>query len=476
MDVVLDILGFLGNPVKYWKVYADLAETHRWTAVFVGVPAVIYLSYIGLGQLYGLIERYRDVLRLGALRATAISASILILALVGSYAIVHVIAQARSVRPVLERSDLLIGRQIVLNWSYAGKDQQDEVRYEVQSAKDERFAEDLRIEHRCIPGKFLLIPRDFNETRYVRVRAVTLEEGADVSKPDGENRPLSPWSEALPVTQYRNALERITRTGQVEIYTSDSLNQGFFMFTKRDGQATGFDIALARMIVSKLGRRLGLSRELKPLFVPVPWERLLSTPASGKADFVIASVTSRPERERQFGIKFSVPYYQTTLSLIHRADTSIRSVRDALPGKRVGVQDQTTSDAIVTLIEKGYTGRKKPSVVRFRQSLEALEKLQAATAAIDFVVADTPFAIGAVQMTRASTGDVLASTEFTAADFPPTASADMRSEPYAIAIRSAETKLVEHINAILNELNDAGALHALEERMKSEYLVFLRQP
>ena len=460
MDRIQELTNFLGDPIKYWEFYESIVDHNPGWAVVIGIPVVIYLGYIFLGQLVGLLKRYRSVMLLGARRATGISLLLIAAAAFVSYLMVESIQVARAVRPAIKEKGLFLGQTLLINWTYGKQNNEQQMRYEVQTAVDSRFTKDMRIENKALPGTLYQFFHDFNQSRFVRVRAVELigETASDV-----QTRPLSPWSEPVEITQYGSALDRIRKTGRVAVYTSVSLNQGLFAFTTREGKLTGFDIELGKLIVNALGQRLGVQLE-EPRPVSVEWEEMLRMPKKGDADFIIASITSRPEREGKYGFKFSNPYYETTQALIYREGSGSGSALKLLPGRTVGVQTETTGEALVRTIDKTFPAGAKMNIRQYKQTVGIVNALR--NGEVDYVVTDAPFAEGAI---RKGAAPQLGFRKFAATDFPNEVTQADRSEPYAIAVRSAESELLALINEILTELKTQGKLTKLMEDMKQVF-------
>ena len=203
-------------------------------------------------------------------------------------------------------------------------------------------------------SKFLPIARHINDTRYWRVRAVRpVHHQGDVQQSPGKPIPMSPWSRGLQIAQYKSNYERIKRTRVVNVYVSDSFNQGIFKF-KAGLQDTGFDIELVRLLVQQLPTKMGFKEgDFKLELKPVPWAKLLSTPSKDNADIIISTITKSVKREEQYGIVFSEPYYCTTLSLLYKVGKNVDSIRDTLKeAGLVGVQAKTTGATVLEAFKK----------------------------------------------------------------------------------------------------------------------------
>jgi polar amino acid transport system substrate-binding protein len=103
------------------------------------------------------------------------------------------------------------------------------------------------------------------------------------------------------------------------------------------GEVVGADVDLARMVADELGVSLEI--------VDMDFDLLVEALKSGKGDFIAAGMTAKPERAEQ--VDFSSVYVKNGLLVIIPAGADITSAED-LAGKRVAVQEATTSDDFAT--------------------------------------------------------------------------------------------------------------------------------
>ncbi|MCL1896698.1 MAG: transporter substrate-binding domain-containing protein [Clostridiales bacterium] len=100
-----------------------------------------------------------------------------------------------------------------------------------------------------------------------------------------------------------------------------------------DGNPTGVsvDIALA------IGEYLGIEVEI----VDTAWDGLIPSLKTGKADFVISSMTVTEKRKEE--VSFSDPYANAYLAILANKDSGIESIDDLnQPGKKVAVKTGST--------------------------------------------------------------------------------------------------------------------------------------
>jgi ABC-type amino acid transport substrate-binding protein len=342
-----------------------------------------------------------------------------------------------------DKKPVYLGEQIPLAWSYE-LPASASVHFEVESRGGATF----RLET-CTDANHYYANR-INATREWRVRAVA----------DCETMtPVSKWSHAIEVTQYDSIYQRIKNRGQVAIFLSNSQDQDVFKW----GSRQGFDIELAKLIVSDLSA--GMGRELKIDWKPVSWDKLLPAAADRSADLVISSITKTSERKEKFSIEFTDSYYCTSYALIYRAGTQEGRIRDMMKGKTVGVQRGTTSSDLAGKL----AGDGLFSIEAFPDP----ESLQAALVAsrIDFGLTDTSFAQSA-QLDRRLSNDVdqLKFKEFRQDDMP--LAEDEPTQQYAIAVHKGEIELLGAINGTLARAKKGGELTRLFKTAAGNYETF----
>ena len=251
-------------------------------------------------------------------------------------------------------TNTVIGRPLLLSWKYENAAQvTSAVRFEVQSSKDASF--DQPFEYGVRSGRSAMIGT-VNSRRYWRIRAI----GEDLSE-------ISKWSSPVAITQYENSLKRILDTHYANVSVSNNLNQGLFEFEAKDSKGTlkGYDVTVINYIVSRLASQLGADRPITSTPVLIEWNDLLTAPKTGRADIIISGITASAEREDTLNVKFSKPYYCTTLSLIYRPAQPVMPIARMLEGKRVGVMSNTTSQDLIEMFLSDASGKGKFDIVYY---------------------------------------------------------------------------------------------------------------
>ena len=361
---------------------------------------------------------------------------------------------------------VIIGQLIRLTWSYAKRNEIRKILFQVESANDIKFTVNV-IEEGFADGYIKPITRPINAARYWRVRAV---EAAD------EHMPASGWSDPILITRYDDLFARIAATKSFSIYLSNSINQGEFKYLLNNGNYGGFDIKLSKALADKLPAKMGIDGPLVPVWNPVPWQELLKSPTDGRADMIISAITKQRKREENFKIRFSIPYYMTHLSLIYRCrDPDLSSakrlpIKKVLEGRLVGVPEDTTSESLLTELRME---QQSIAIQKFREVDEMVAALVHPASEINYVVADTPFAL-AEELQNNRRSPVLGHRELKENDFPASMTPEEYNEEYAVAVRDTDGELIKAINDLIGEMDRDGELKDLREQAAKEYQSFIR--
>ena len=138
-----------------------------------------------------------------------------------------------------------------------------------------------------------------------------------------------------------------------------------FNFALPDGSLTGFNVELARALCEEL--------KISCTIQPRRWDTLVPALTDNRADAVIASMASTPERRAE--IDFTAPYYRTPGRFVSaREATGLDDVRpETLRGKIVGVQAGTAHEAFLRDLFGGMDIRTFETANAARAALKAGE-------------------------------------------------------------------------------------------------------
>ena len=216
-----------------------------------------------------------------------------------------------------------------------------------------------------------------------------------------------------------DTMARIEKSNQVIMGTNAAFPP--FEFINDQGEVDGFDAALAKEIADELGVELVIEN--------MNFDSLLNALQSGKIDFIAAGMTVTEERKKN--VDFSTPYYNATQLIIKQKNNEdIQSIED-LEGKIIGVQEGTTGDFEAEEIEGAQ-------VSKFKKGIDAVMDLK--NGKVDAVIIDS----NPAQVFVSKNDDLVLLEE------------ELTDEDYAIAVRKGDTKFLEIVNKVINELKQSG--------------------
>lgn len=149
-------------------------------------------------------------------------------------------------------------------------------------------------------------------------------------------------------------------------------------FTQDDGKIVGFDIDLANAVAEKMGVKV----EVKP----IDWDSKSMELSTGKIDVIWNGFSITDERRQE--VLFSNPYLSTKQSVIVKAGSDIKTKAD-LAGKKIALQDGSTSEDAVKADAKTYESIGDDNISRFKENSQVLMEVDAGRA--DAAVIDEVF-------------------------------------------------------------------------------------
>lgn len=226
------------------------------------------------------------------------------------------------------------------------------------------------------------------------------------------------------LTGCSNQLNDIKKAGKIVMMT----NATFPPFEYKEGKdVVGVDPDLAKKIADKIGVELEIT--------DMNFDLLIEALKSGKGDFVAAGMSITDERKK--AVDFSIPYIDTTLLIIVPQGSAIAAPAD-LEGKKIAVQENTTSDMYVS----DNVGAEE--VLRFKSAVDAGTAVTSGKA--DVAVIDE---MTAKNVVAANDGQLILLEE------------PLGREQYAMAVKKGNAELLKVINEVLQEAVDAGQVEEL---------------
>jgi len=195
------------------------------------------------------------------------------------------------------------------------------------------------------------------------------------------------------------------------------------------GELTGFDVEIGTAIAEKMG--------LEPNPVTSPWETITQSLLGKKFDAIIGSMAITEERAER--VDFSDPYYYSGgMIFVEAGNKDIKSVED-LEGKRIGVVAQSTYD---TAAQK-YT----KDIKYYNSDVVALNDLTV-KGRLDAVI----------------TADVVGFEAISAGLEIKEVGEPLWIEQPAVAVRKEDDKLLEGINAAIQEMVEDGTYEEISNK------------
>lgn len=205
-------------------------------------------------------------------------------------------------------------------------------------------------------------------------------------------------------------------------------------FVDENGELTGFDIELAKMVAEKIGVTLEAT--------PIDWATKEAQLKGGSIDVIWNGYTITQKRDKQ--VEFTKPYLNNAVVLAVKADADIQTVED-LKDKVVG--SQTDSSGLTAVNKNEFILANAKEIKEYNNFTEAMLDLQSVrvdAVAIDRVVANYMMtqSPGTYRLLDETLGDEL----------------------YGIGCRKDAVALREAIDKALDDLYADGSIDALSQK------------
>lgn len=211
-----------------------------------------------------------------------------------------------------------------------------------------------------------------------------------------------------------------------------------------NNEIVGVDIAIMKAVAEEIGKEL--------VVTDVAFDTICTSVQNGKADVGAAGITIRPDRAEQ--VDFSIPYSSTEQYVIVPAtNDSIKTLED-LVGKKIGIQNGTTSDMLVAdLIADGTLG-----------SAELIPYSSPAVAAASMNKQDAVVTDKLTAQLIVANDSTLKAFALVKADGTPAAEV----EEYGICVQKGNKELLDAINKVLEKLIAEGTLDQWTEEYSAK--------
>lgn len=224
----------------------------------------------------------------------------------------------------------------------------------------------------------------------------------------------------------------IKKAGKLVVYTEAGFAPYEFIY---NNEIVGVDVEIMKEVAKKLGVKVEVS--------DVDFNTICASVKSGKADVGAAGITINDERK--LSVDFSMPYSTTEQYIIVAENNDTIKTLEDLSGKKIGVQEGTTSDSAVNKLisdkvvtDTVVTGYKSPAIA----------------------AASVPNKIDAV-VTDKLTAELIVKNNsglktFKLVDKSGNPIAEI--EEYGIAVAKGNSELLAVINEVIQELKNNGSI------------------
>ena len=216
-----------------------------------------------------------------------------------------------------------------------------------------------------------------------------------------------------------------------------------FNFVDASGELQGFDVEIARALCDRMGVECEITAQA--------WDGIIPGLNAGRYDAIVASMSITPARLE--AVNFTQPYYQAGAVLVAPVDSDILPEAEAMAGKTIGVQRAST---YANLIEQRFPG----ATVRLYDTVEN-HNLDLLAGRLDGVIAQRIFMSNWLEEEGAGfemKGEAMLDP-------------DVLGLGAGIAIRKADTELLERMDAALTAIMDDGTYTEINDRWFSVNLM-----
>ncbi len=212
-----------------------------------------------------------------------------------------------------------------------------------------------------------------------------------------------------------------------------------FSYVEPNGELAGFDIDIAKALGAAMGAEVTL--------VAQDWDGIIPALLAKKYDAIIASMSITEERKKK--VAFSNKYYQTPAKFIGKKGSIPTFSKEAVKGKKVGVQRATIHDRYLT---DNYGS--DVEIKRYGTQDEAYLDLTAGR--VDMLLADS-VALSDGFLKKPEGADY----EFIGPDL---SDPKWFGDGAGIAIRKEDSDLVEKFNMAIDKIRSDGTYKAIQDK------------
>lgn len=209
-------------------------------------------------------------------------------------------------------------------------------------------------------------------------------------------------------------------------------------FTDEDGNIVGFDIDLANAAAEKMGV------EIEP--IPINWDSKSMELSSKNIDVIWNGFSISEERKKE--VLFTDAYLTTGQVIVVPADSDIKSKAD-LAGKKIALQDGSTSESALVADTETYAAIGEENVSKFKENTLVLLEVESGRA--DAAVIDEVY----VRYYLAKEG---MTDKFTVLD------EQLAPEDYGVGCRLEDVSFANALNDAINACIEDGTATQISEK------------
>jgi putative glutamine transport system substrate-binding protein len=199
------------------------------------------------------------------------------------------------------------------------------------------------------------------------------------------------------------------------------------------GDVEGFDIDLSKALAEEM-----FGKDVKPEYIEVTSKTRVGLLNNGKVDAIVATMTINEERKKE--VDFTDVYFDAGQSLLVKKGSKIQGIEDLKKETKVLAVKGSTS--AINIREKAP----ETTVLEFENYAEAFTALKSGKG--DALTTDDSILYGMVE--EDSSFELVGGT-FT-------------EEPYGIAAKKGNKKLVDELNKALKTLKDSGKYDEIKDK------------
>ena len=214
-------------------------------------------------------------------------------------------------------------------------------------------------------------------------------------------------------------------------------------YEEKNGQYSGFDIDLAKLVSEKLG--------IQVHFQPIDWDMKETELQNGTIDAIWNGYSATDERREK--VAFTIPYMQNTQVIVSKKTSNIRSVedmKDKVLGAQTGSSGYLDFEAQPELLKNHVKNQDADQYQSFNEDLIDLKNDR-----IDALLIDRVYA----NYYLASEG-IMDDYEI----FP----AGFESESFAVGVRKSDQTLQEQLNQAFVALYQEGKFQEISQKWFGE--------